>query len=197
MPYRVDVPEGSEPLEYFMYHVGTRQLVEGRQRLYATIFDAPETSLTPREREGPRILMAKRVNCPTCISVRLWRDMPGYSDEEIPEVFYENAINANAHWEGFSVRESLLVEFADRFENDVDNINADDDFWARIYANFTEAEVGDALIMLSTWMGAGRVVKVLGAVSVCRMPDTEQLTKLLTCSNASTKTPSPDLVAAE
>ena len=54
MPYRVDVPEGQEALVHILNHLGTDQLIEARQRMFRTIYDAPETTLTAREREGMR-----------------------------------------------------------------------------------------------------------------------------------------------
>src|ERR1700761_6874535 len=122
MPYRIDIPDGSEALAHILNNVGSNMLVELRQRMFRTIYDAPQTTLTPREREGMRILNATRTNCPICAGMRLWRDWPGFSSEEIPEEFYQNAIDGNLSWSGFSERERLLVEFADRFENDIGSI---------------------------------------------------------------------------
>jgi hypothetical protein len=174
MPYRIDVPEGREPLEHILNHLGSNLLVECRQRTFRTIYDAPETTLTAREREGMRILGAVRTNCPICAGMRLWRDWPGFSGEEISEDFYQNAIAANLDWEGFTDRERLLIEFADRFENDIESINGDDALWQRMHAHLTEAEIGDLVIMLATWVGTGRALKALGIGSVCVIPPTEE-----------------------
>ena len=78
MPYRVDVPQDSEPLVHILNHLGSDKLVDARQRMFRTIYDAPETTLTAREREGMRILGAARTNCPICAGMRLWRDWPGF-----------------------------------------------------------------------------------------------------------------------
>src|SRR3546814_20485313 len=54
MPYRVDIPEGIEALDHILNHLGTNKLVESRKRMFRIIYDAPETSLNPREREAMR-----------------------------------------------------------------------------------------------------------------------------------------------
>jgi hypothetical protein len=174
MPYRIDVPEGSEALEHILNHLGTGMLVEARQRMFRTIYDAPQTTLTAREREGMRIFGAVRTNCPICSGMRLWRDWPGFAGGEIPEEFYENAIAANLNWEGFSKREALLIEFADRFENDIESINGDEALWTRMHALLTEPEIGDLVIMLATWLGTGRALKALGIGSVCHIPPSQE-----------------------
>jgi alkylhydroperoxidase family enzyme len=174
MPYRIDVPTGEEPLEHILNHLGTGMLVEARQRMFRTIYDAPETSLTAREREGMRILGAVKTNCPICAGMRLWRDWPGFAGGEIPEEFYQNAIAANLDWEGFSERERLLIEFADRFDRDIDGINGDDALWSRMHQHLTDTEIGDLVIMLATWIGTGRALKALGIGSVCAIPPSQE-----------------------
>src|SRR3546814_4461534 len=67
----------------------------------------------------------------------------------IEEEFYENAEAKNAAWPGYSARESLLVEFVDRFANVIDGMNGDDDFWDRMHAAFSDVEIGDIVLMRS------------------------------------------------
>lgn len=174
MPYRIDIPEGREPLDHILNHLGTSMLVECRQRTFRTIYDAPQTTLTAREREGMRIMGAVRTNCPICSGMRLWRDWPGFSGEEISEDFYQNAIAINLAWEGFSERERLLIEFADRFERDIDGINGDDALWERMHAHLSDSEIGDLVIKLATWVGTGRALKALGIGSVCAIPPSQE-----------------------
>jgi hypothetical protein len=194
MPYRIDVPEDREPLEHILNHLGSNLLVECRQRMFRTIYDAPETTLSAREREGMRILGAVKTNCPICAGMRLWRDWPGFSSGEIPEEFYQNAIAANLGWEGFSERERLLIEFADRFENDIDSVNGDDALWERMHEHLTETEIGDLVIMLATWLGTGHALKALGIGSVCVIPPSQETLAKIRNDNLQVERP---LVAAE
>lgn len=174
MPYRIDVPEDREPLVHILNHLGSEPFIEARQRMFRTMYDAPDTTLTAREREGMRIMGAVKTNCPICAGMRLWRDWPGFAGGEISEEFYENAIALNLGWEGFSPRESLLIEFADRFENDIESVNGDDALWQRMHALLTDAEIGDLVIMLATWVGTGKALKALGIGSVCVVPPSQE-----------------------
>src|SRR3546814_18624914 len=98
MPYRIDVPEGEEALEHILNHLGTTMLVESRKRMFRIVYDAPETTLSPREREVMRFPMTAMMGCPICNSMRLWRDWPGFSDEPIEEELYKNAEAIHLEW---------------------------------------------------------------------------------------------------
>lgn len=167
MPYRIDVPEGENALFYLLNNVGTPSLIAARQDEIRTVYTNQETPLTHREREGMRILGTAIVGCPICNSLRLWRDYPGFCDEEIPEEFYQNCLDKNYTWPGFSQREILAVQFADRFQNDIDNLNGDDIFWEKIKANFSEREIADLCYFNSYFVGTGRALKAMGIGSVC------------------------------
>ena len=162
MTYRISIPENSNPLTHMSNEIGSRLLLNARQNLLDVIYDAEETTLTPREREGLRILFAARSGCPYCTAARMWRDKGGFSATEIEEPFYENAIALNLEWAGFNIRESLLLEFADCFDRDIDNLNGNDTLWQRMHANLSKTEIGDLLIMLGGWLGSSRAIKALG-----------------------------------
>lgn len=168
MPFRVTIPEGTSVPAKRMMGLGTEQLVAIRKQYLDVIYDAPETTLTPREREATRIIFAVRGGCSICSGLRLAAAKEGFSSEEIPEDLYQAAIEVDLDWPGFSKRERLLVEIADRFERDVDSINGDDGLWRRINELLTETELADTLNMFGIWVGAGRTLKVLGvATGVC------------------------------
>jgi alkylhydroperoxidase family enzyme len=179
MPYRVDVPEEVEALDHILNHLGTSKLVESRKRMFRIIYDAPETSLSPREREAMRFPMTAMMGCPICNSMRMWRDWPGFSDAPIEEEFYQNAEVMNASWSGFTAREALVVEFVDRFANAIDGMNGDDLFWDRMHASFSDVEIGDIVLMAGIWLGTGHALKALGIGSVCPLPITEDTYKRL------------------
>lgn len=174
MPYRIHIPEDREPLVHILNHLGSDKLVDARQRMFRIMYDAPETTLSAREREAMRILGAVQINCPICAGMRMWRDWPGFAGGEIEEEFYENAIACKYDWEGFTPRESLLIEFANRFENEIEFVNGDDALWQRMHDLLTEQEIGDAIIMLATWLGTGHALKALGVGSVCVVPPSEE-----------------------
>jgi alkylhydroperoxidase family enzyme len=175
--YRVTLPDGVHPLSHVIDRLGSDALLSARQQLLKVVYEAPGSGLTPREREAIRIPTAQNIGCNTCMAVRLWRDMPGFS-AEIEEAFYQNAMDRQLAWAGFSQRESFLIEFSDRFENDHQQMNGDDAFWDRAHALFSEAEIGDALILASTFGGTGHTLNVLGIGSVCEVPTPEGLRQL-------------------
>jgi alkylhydroperoxidase family enzyme len=175
--YRVTLPDGVHPLSHVIDRLGSEALLAARQQLLKAVYEAPGSGLTPREREAIRILTAQNIGCNTCMAVRLWRDMPSFS-AEIGEAFYQNAMDRHLDWTGFSQRESFLIELSDRFENDHQHMNGDDAFWERAHALFSEADIGDAFILASTFGGIGHALNVLGIGSVCEVPTPEGLRKL-------------------
>jgi alkylhydroperoxidase family enzyme len=179
MPYRIDVPEGQEALELILNHLGTPLLVDARKRMFRIMYDAPETTLSPREREVMRFPMTVMMGCPICNSMRMWRDWPGFSNEPIEEDLYTNAGALNREWPGFSVRERLLLEFVDRFANAIHGMNGDDRFWQQMHANFSDQELGDIVLMSGTWLGVGHGLKALGIGSVCPLPASEEMLRKL------------------
>jgi alkylhydroperoxidase family enzyme len=179
MPYRINVPEGEEALELILNRLGTPLLVDARKRMFRIMYDAPETSLSPREREVMRFPMTAMMGCPICNSMRMWRDWPGFSSEPIEEELYTNAEALNLDWPGFSARERLLLEFVDRFANAIDGMNGDDRFWERLHTNFSDTEIGDIIVMSGTWLGVGHGLKALGIGSVCALPASEETLRKL------------------
>jgi len=182
MPYRVEIPEGATALDHILNAVGTPSLIEARQQLIATVYTNQDTTLTHREREGMRILGTAIVNCPICNSLRLWRDYPGFSDEEIAEEFYQNALQKNYAWQGFNKREVLAIQFADRFHHDIENLNADDTYWQEIHEHFSEREIGDLCFFNSYFLGVGHAIKALGIGSVCDVlpaADSDEVKKII------------------
>lgn len=178
MPYRVEIPDGDAPLDHILNRLGTDSLLAVRQQMFKAVYTNHDTTLTPREREGMRIVMTAMMGCPICNSMRMWRDYPGFSDIEIPEEFYQNSLDRNFAWAGFSARERLAIQFSDRFAHDIDNLNGDDAFWERLHAAFSDAEIGDLCFFNGCWLGAGHTLKSLGIGSVCELPSEELYERL-------------------
>lgn len=174
MPYRVDIPEGKEALEHILNHLGTSKLVESKKVTMRLMYEAPETTLSPREREVVRYPGTLVMGCPICNNLRMWRDWPGFCEEPIAEELYANAGEFNWNWDGFSKREALVLEFTYRFYNAIEDLNGDDEFWERMHEHFSDAEIGDLCIMCGTWLGTGHMLKALGIGSVCPLPVTEE-----------------------
>lgn len=172
MPYRIDMPEGANPPLHIHEHSGSPALRAVRSATFKTIYDAPETTITLREREAMRFPLTVVIGCSLCNSMRMWRDWPGYTGDPIPEAFYQAAEARDLAWPGFSTRERLLIRFVEQFDTGIDTINADDPLWDEMHANFNETEIGDVVIMAGAWLGYGRGLKALGVGSICEIPQT-------------------------
>lgn len=59
----------------------------------------------------------------------------------------------------FTVREKLAIEFAERFA--LEHHRIDDDLFTRMKAEFADAEILDLMVCVSSFLGLGRLTKVL------------------------------------
>ncbi len=115
-----------------------------------------------REREMARLRIAEINDCHLCRNTRHDQGTASGADE----AFYASA----AGWRdapGFSVRERLAAEFAERFALDHVAMNADDAFWARLRAAFEDAEIVELTISVAMWLGIGRAMRVLDVGQAC------------------------------
>lgn len=139
-----------------------------------------ETKLSLREFEGARMRTAQINGCMICQDFRAARDaeatfkVGGETPQQIvtangpapDEAFYA----AVADWRGaaiFSGRERLAIEFAERFAEEPKVLSADEDFWVRLHAVYSDDEIVDLAHCTAAWMGLGRVAHVLGFDTVC------------------------------
>lgn len=175
---RLNITDGSDPLVYILNKFGNPTILAARSQFLNVMYHGTGSALSPREREAIRMPIVRNLGCHTCISSRLWRDLPGFSDE-IDEAFYENAIALNLDWSGFSDRERFLVNLAEQFESDYAGLNGDDDLWERADTLFAEEELGDAFILLATLSGNGHKVIALGGGNVCDVPDLAGMSQLV------------------
>ncbi len=79
-------------------------------------------------------------------------------DEGVDEDLYANVENLD--FVGYSAQERLAIEFAERFVYDHQHL--DDEFWDRMHASFTDAEILDLTICVGTFIALGRTLVVLG-----------------------------------
>ena len=63
-------------------------------------------------------------------------------------------------WPGYTERQRLAIEYAERFA--VDHLAIDDDLFDRLHAHFSDEEILDLTLCLSIWLGLGRALAVLG-----------------------------------
>lgn len=118
------------------------------------------TQLPLREREAARWTIALVNDCVVCQDTRATHAAAA----DIDDGFYAQV----ADWRGsdtLTVREKLAAEFAQRFA--LDHLAMDDDFWARLHAEFDDGELADLTMCCGMFLGLGRTMAVIGV----RAPD--------------------------
>ena len=81
-------------------------------------------------------------------------------DEEL----YRHVTSYRDH-DGYSEREKLAIEFAERFV--VDHLSMDDAFFDRMKLEFRDDEILDLSICVAAFLGLGRLLRVLGIDDRC------------------------------
>jgi alkylhydroperoxidase family enzyme len=122
-----------------------------------------EQSILPvRERELARMRIAQINDCAIC---QQWRKTTGTA-EAMTEDDFANVGNYRTY-PGYSERERLAVEYAERFA--LDHTNLDDDFFSRLHAVYSDAELLDLTVCIGAWLALGRTMNVLGIDESCRI----------------------------
>ena len=157
---RIDIPEGKGDPEVRVWSLRP-EMGMGAGALSHAIYDQ---SIVPvRERELTRMRIALINDCAIC---RQWRSTPG-ADGQVTEEEYA----AVAEWQsfdGYTERERLAIEYAERFA--LDHHTLDDAFFTRLRAVYSDAEVLDLTVCIGGWLALGRTLHVLGIDSYCRLP---------------------------
>lgn len=159
MPH-IDIPEGKADPEVRVWALRPEMGI-GAGALSHAIYE--QSILPVRERELARMRIALINDCAIC---RQWRSTPG-AEGALTEAEYDGV----ADWRGFdgySERERLAIEYAERFA--LDHHSLDDEFFATMRAFYTDAEVLDLTVCVGGWLALGRTLHVLGIDGYCRLP---------------------------
>lgn len=175
---RIDVPlGGGDPYSFATQNLAPEIMTAGGDFSRAVY---SESKLSLREFEGLRIRIADINGCKICIGFRAARDARAMftaarmeparivtDNGPAPDEAFYAAVN---HWRGsdlFTPRERIAIEFAERFAQEPKVLSADEDFWSRAKALFSDAEIVDMAHCAAAFMGLGRVAHVLGFDNVC------------------------------
>src|SRR3954454_20903198 len=113
----------------------------------------------PRVREVARMKIAQINGCAVCMD---WR-FPELAERGVDEALYENVADPA---DGFySAQELLAIEYADKFAQD--HRSLDDAFFARMKAEFSDAEILELTAMIGEWLAFGRLNAVLDISEAC------------------------------
>jgi alkylhydroperoxidase family enzyme len=167
-------------------HVYRPRMAATMEALSAAVYQ--ETTLSYREAEGARIRIAHINGCLMCQGYRIAEHLPealkamnmteaantGANRGEAPgEAFYRAVAEGWRNSDIFSPRERLAIEFAERIALEPIPLPYDDDFWARLGAQFDEGEIADLVYSITTWIATGRIVHALGLDGACAIAPAE------------------------
>lgn len=138
------------------------------------------SKLSLREVEAARYRTAQINGCMVCQGFRAGRDFPqmfegfgGDLDSSVyrngpapDEEFYAQVENWR-DWSGYSERERLAIAYAEGFGEAPKDIAADEHFWARMKAVYSDDEIVDLTYCIGSWVANGRAAHVLGLDTVC------------------------------
>jgi AhpD family alkylhydroperoxidase len=154
---RIDVPEGPGG-EAAMIWTLRPQLGGMVERM---IRGAYQQSILPAdERELARMRIAQLNDCVACADFRA----PSVLEAGVARELYEN-VAAYATYPGYTPRQRLTIEYAERFANAHDSI--DDAFFGRLRGLFSDAEILDLTLCVAVFLGLGRSLAVLGVDQSC------------------------------
>ena len=150
----IDLPPGDELTAWLQLS----PIGDGLSAFAGAVYS--QSRLTRREFEAARVRVAESNRCVTCLNTR-------YEDGDehgLDAAFYANVTNW-AHFAGYSERERLAIEFAERFcERWTDD---DPAFWARLRRGFSDGEIVDLALQVAELVGAGRILHMLDIAQTC------------------------------
>jgi alkylhydroperoxidase family enzyme len=116
--------------------------------------------LPAAEREPARMRIAQLNACDACSRFRA----PSVVEAGVAEEVYAH-LDEWRTWPGYSDRQRLAIEYAERFATDHRAI--DDELFTRLRARFGDDEILDLTLCCAVFLGLGRTLEVLGIADAC------------------------------
>jgi alkylhydroperoxidase family enzyme len=154
---RLDVPDGPGG-EAAMIWTLRPQLGDMVERMIRGAYQ--QSVLPPEERELARMRIAQINDCIACSDFRA----PSVIEAAVAPELYEN-VAAYATFPGYTPRQRLAIEYAERFA--VDHASIDDAFFERLRDLFSDPEILDLTLCIAVFLGLGRSLSVLGVDQSC------------------------------
>lgn len=149
---RINVPEGEG---------GDRTMVWTLRPEMAGMVDSMistayhKSIIPPEEREAARMRIAQLNACDACATFRA----PSVVEAGVDEDTYAHVAEWRT-WPGYTERQRLAIEYAERFATDHGAI--DEAFVGRMRDHFGDEEVLDLTLCCAVFVGLGRTLEVLG-----------------------------------
>lgn len=119
-----------------------------------------KSRLSRREFEAARMRVALSNQCVTCLNTR----HADGAEHGLDDDFYAH-IQEPSGYAGYSERERLAIEFAERFCERWRDV--DEAFWLRLRAAYGDGEIVDLALQVAELVGAGRILKMLDIAQSC------------------------------
>ena len=159
---RIAVPDGQDPLMH-LWGGAAPGLSVPAAKFSDAVYN--RSTLPLGEMEAARITIARINDCNICRTMR----SPDGPDEAFYEALLGGDREAAAQAGRLSERESLASEFAERFATD--HLEMDDAFWVRLHGAFSDEELVELGLCVSSWLAFGRMNRVFDVDGVCRVPE--------------------------
>ncbi|WP_305093939.1 carboxymuconolactone decarboxylase family protein [Prescottella sp. R16] len=155
----IDIPEGKDPVGYVWGEM-VPEIGVAASKFSLSVY--ANSTLDLREFEAARLRIAQINGCIVCMDWRTERD-----GQKVEDDFFESVENWRTT-DAFDDRVRLAAEYAERYA--LDHHNLDDEFWARMSARYSQAEIVELSMCLGSWIAFGRLNHVLGLDTVCALP---------------------------
>ena len=148
---RIDVPEGPGGDAAMVWSL--RPEMAGMVgKMITTAYQA--SKVPAPEREVARMRIAQLNACGACATFRA----PSVVEAGVSEDVYAH-LDEWRDWPGYSDRQRLAIEYAERFAADHQGI--DDELFSRLRTHFADDEILDLTLCLAVYLGLGRTLEVL------------------------------------
>ena len=155
----IDIPAGKDPITYVW-----GEMVPGigpaAAKLSLAVYS--DSTLGLREFEAARLRIAQINGCVFCQDWRTERDGVKVEDS------FPDAVTDWRTTDDLDDRARLAAEYAERYA--LDHHNLDDEFWGRMKAHYSDAEIVELSMCLGSWLSFGRLNRVLGLDTACVLP---------------------------
>ena len=153
---RITVPEGDGG-ELVQVWGLSPELGAAVGKLSAAVYG--DRLVSARVREVARMRIAQINGCNVCLA---WR-FPEMAERGVTEELYAHVDDVARG--DYSEQERLAIEYAEKFA--LDHRSLDDAFFARMKAEFSDAEILEFTAMIGDWLAFGRLNVVLDIAEAC------------------------------
>jgi AhpD family alkylhydroperoxidase len=155
---RINVPDGpgGDAAQVWTLRPEMAGMVD---RMIATAYQ--RSKLPAAEREVARMRIAQLNACNACATFRA----PSVVEAGVPPEAYEHVDDRT--WAGYTERQRLAIEYAERFA--ADHRNIDEELFTRLRAEFADDEILDLTLCCAVYLGLGRTLEVLGITENCEL----------------------------